>query len=81
MTKRCIPFCLLLLVAFSGRSQDIPLMADSVRIAFHIPELAWAVVSSDSIYEMQVSGYRKINSSLAARPEDKFRIGSNTKAI
>ncbi|MBS1779576.1 MAG: serine hydrolase [Bacteroidetes bacterium] len=43
--------------------------------------MAYAVVSSDSIYEMQVLGVRKINTKLQARFNDRFRIGSNTKAI
>ncbi len=55
--------------------------ADSIRKAYKIPELAYAVVSADSIYELRVLGVKKINSKLAATNNDRFRLGSNTKAI
>jgi CubicO group peptidase (beta-lactamase class C family) len=55
--------------------------ADSIRKAYKIPELAYAVVSADSIYEMNVAGVRKINTTLAATSADRFRLGNTTKAI
>ncbi|MBA2611109.1 MAG: serine hydrolase [Bacteroidetes bacterium] len=55
--------------------------ADSIRKVYGIPELAFAVVSSDVIYEMQTIGIKKIHSNLIANKYDRFRIGSNTKAI
>jgi CubicO group peptidase (beta-lactamase class C family) len=55
--------------------------ADSVRRLYHIPELAYAVISSTDILELQVLGVRKIHTVREARPDDRFRIGSNTKAI
>lgn len=56
-------------------------LADSIRKAYHIPELGYAVVSSSNILDMQIIGVKKINTSLLAEHNDKFRIGSNTKAI
>jgi len=56
-------------------------IADSIRHASHIPELAYAVLSSDSVYELQVLGVKRTGTNLEAEPGDKFRIGSNTKAI
>lgn len=55
--------------------------ADSIRVSTHIPELAYAVVSSAGILELQTLGEKKINTSWAAESTDRFRIGSNTKAI
>jgi CubicO group peptidase (beta-lactamase class C family) len=55
--------------------------ADSIRIQYKIPELAYAVISSDSIFEMEVLGVQQINSNYKATLTDKFRIGSNTKTI
>ncbi|MBL7712357.1 MAG: serine hydrolase [Chitinophagaceae bacterium] len=55
--------------------------ADSIRKQYHIPELAYAVLSSGEILEVNVSGVQKINTALTAGINDKFRIGSNTKAI
>lgn len=55
--------------------------ADSLRLKYKIPELAFAVVSSDSIIEIQTLGVQRINTDLKANINDKFRIGSNTKTI
>jgi CubicO group peptidase (beta-lactamase class C family) len=55
--------------------------ADSIRIKYKIPELAYAVVSSDSIFEIQSLGFQRANSKLKADINDKFRIGSCTKTI
>lgn len=64
-----------------AHGQSTTAFADNIRKASKIPELAYAVVSSDSVYEMQVLGVRKINTQLPARFNDRFRIGSNTKAV
>ncbi|PZP40533.1 MAG: hypothetical protein DI598_19275, partial [Pseudopedobacter saltans] len=55
--------------------------ADSVRIKYKIPELAFAVVSADTIIEFQTLGVQRINTDFKAKPDDRFHIGSNTKAI
>lgn len=55
--------------------------ADSIRKYYSIPELGYAVVSSNQVLECQVLGVRKINTTYQAAYDDKFRIGSNTKAI
>lgn len=64
-----------------ANGQTILAFADSVRKHYNIPELGYAVVSSDSILELNVIGVKKINTALAADVNDKFRIGSNTKAV
>lgn len=55
--------------------------ADSIRTSYKIPQLAFAVVSADSIYALNVSGVKKINTNSKADINDRFHIGSNTKAI
>lgn len=75
-----IVFCSLF-IHHSIRAQSSQQLGDSIRIAFHIPELAFAVVSSDSIEEFYIGGVQRINSSFSANKDDRFRIGSNTKAI
>ncbi|MCD6066512.1 MAG: beta-lactamase [Bacteroidetes bacterium] len=56
-------------------------LADSIRIKYKIPELAYAVISSDKVIEFGVSGVQNINTNAKARINDRFRIGSNTKTI
>lgn len=55
--------------------------ADSIRVKYKIPELAYAVVSSDSIFEIQSLGFQRMKSKFKANLNDKFRIGSCTKTI
>lgn len=55
--------------------------ADSIRIKYKIPELAFAVVSADTIIEFQTLGVQRINTDFKAKTDDRFHIGSNTKAI
>ncbi|MFT3750382.1 MAG: serine hydrolase domain-containing protein [Agriterribacter sp.] len=61
--------------------QTIIALADSIRKQYNIPELGYAVISSDKILELNTIGVKKVNTSLTAGINDKFRIGSNTKAV
>lgn len=72
-----------LLLALTNLSygQSIISFADSVRQHYKIPELAFAVVSSDSVLECHVMGVKRANTTYAAQSGDRFHIGSNTKAI
>lgn len=54
---------------------------DSIRKAYHIPEIVYARISSGRIYEMKALGITKLNSTHTASLNDKFRIGSNTKSV
>jgi CubicO group peptidase (beta-lactamase class C family) len=74
-------FFLFLIFSCTLQSQPCKRFADSIRTTFHIPELAYAVISSDKIYEEQALGYKRINTNIQAALTDKFRIGSNTKII
>jgi CubicO group peptidase (beta-lactamase class C family) len=75
----------LLLLAFcsgyTSYSQAFISFADSVRKAYHIPEIGIAVVSSSTILELDVIGEKKIGSGRPAAKADRFRIGSNTKTV
>ena len=73
-------FCILCL-GIVGRGQSSVAVADSIRVAYGIPELAFAVVSADSVLECRTLGVQRVNTRFAARPGDRFHIGSNTKAI
>jgi CubicO group peptidase (beta-lactamase class C family) len=46
-----------------------------------IPESGYAVISADSVYELEVSGVQRINTIYPAHINDRFHIGSNTKAV
>lgn len=69
----------LLFISISAKCQYLPAFADSIRKAYHIPALGYAILSSDSIYQIQMLGNKR--GGIPATLQDKFRIGSNTKAI
>lgn len=73
----------LVLFAFSNAfySQKNSALADSIRINYHIPELAYAVVSSDAVLEIEALGNQRINTNFKAKLNDRFRLGSITKTI
>jgi CubicO group peptidase (beta-lactamase class C family) len=80
MLRKIIPFFTLILFN-PANAQTTRLFADSIRIKYQIPELGYAVISSDSIIELHVLGVQKANTNRKAQVNDKFRIGSNTKTI
>jgi D-alanyl-D-alanine carboxypeptidase len=65
----------------SARGEDLSNVADSIRQEYGIPELGYAVVSSDSVLEIATMGFKRANSGVAAKPNDRFHLGSCTKAI
>jgi CubicO group peptidase (beta-lactamase class C family) len=69
------------LICNYSNGQTIMKFADSIRKAYDIPELNYAILSSDKIIEMKALGLKKEDSDLKAALTDKFRIGSNTKTI
>ncbi|WP_428229830.1 serine hydrolase domain-containing protein [Flavobacterium sp.] len=61
--------------------QDHAQYADSVRISNAIPELSYAVVTGDKILEINTAGRHSVDLTDAATLNDRFHIGSNTKAM
>jgi len=56
-------------------------MVDSIRHEYHIPELAFAIVTSDSVIQSYLAGTPILGSGLKAKSSDCFHLGSNTKAV
>ncbi|MEN8115567.1 MAG: serine hydrolase domain-containing protein [Bacteroidota bacterium] len=54
---------------------------DSIRTFFNIPATAFGVVSDDSVLLQGAIGVRQINTNDSVTIDDKFHIGSNTKAL
>lgn len=70
-----------ILLTLTGFSQRTKQFADSIRKANNIPELSYAVVTDESVLEMQAMGYHSIALPDMATLNDRFHIGSNTKAM
>ncbi len=73
----------LLLFPLPGMSQprSVATLADSIRKAYQIPELGYAVVSSARVLALEVLGHKQANRPIRAQRTDRFRIGSNTKTV
>ena len=81
MMNRFFALLFLLLTTLYVNAQTTFHFADSIRIKYQIPEIAFAVVSADSVFELQVLGVQRANTDYKAKYNDRFHIGSNTKAI
>lgn len=55
--------------------------ADSIRNSFNIPEISYAVIASKSTMEIAALGRHSIDLPDTATLNDRFHIGSNTKAM
>ena len=70
--------------SFTIYCQNLNKIADSLSVKYKIPQIAFAIVSVDSINEIQTLGFHKIESKKKedeAKINDYFHLGSNTKAI
>lgn len=55
--------------------------ADSIRIEYKIPEISYAVINDKSILEIQAIGLHSLELKDSATLNDRFHIGSLTKAM
>lgn len=78
---RFILLSMCLLAAITAKAQQTNLLADSIREIYNIPALAYAVVSSDSVFVISVTGVQHTGTAYQVNVNSRFRIGSNTKAI
>lgn len=72
---------ILLIVSTLSYGQRSVHFADSIRQTHHIPEMSYAVVNSKSILELAALGKHAVNLPDTASLNDRFHIGSNTKAM
>ena len=73
-----LPFLTIFFIAGGQTTIDF---ADSIRTKYRIPELAFAVISADTVFVMKTLGVQRINTDFKGKDGDRFHIGSNTKAI
>ena len=82
--KKILPLIFLILFSLSTFAQDFIKVAKHIMDKDSIPEMAFAIVTKDSIILQKVIGHHKISeihSSPNASISDYFHLGSNTKAI
>lgn len=71
----------LLIISTVSYGQQTVQFADSIRNTYNIPEISYAVVNSKSILEIAAVGRHSIDLPDTATLNDRFHIGSNTKAM
>jgi D-alanyl-D-alanine carboxypeptidase len=71
----------LLLFSSASQAQDIRKIADSIRKWRRVPALAYAIVSSDSIYKIGAVGYKKLRSKDTINIQNRFHLGSATASL
>lgn len=82
--KRVLTTILILIVSKTLNAQQPLTFADTLLLKNQIPELGFAVISKDSIFELRTLGYHRNdtkNDQTKATLNDNFHLGSNTKAI
>ncbi|SRX76022.1 serine hydrolase domain-containing protein [Aequorivita antarctica] len=68
-------------VFLSSQGQETIKFADSIRQEYKIPEISYAVINDTSILEIEAIGQHSISVNDQATLEDRFHLGSNTKAM
>lgn len=71
-------FCFISLIHYGQKNFHY---ADSIRKAFNIPELSYAVVTNNHIEELVAIGQHSAALLDTATLNDRFHLGSNTKAM
>ncbi len=60
---------------------DLQQLVDKVRLQYNMPAMAAALVSSEGVQEMAVSGLRRLGGKTKVELDDRFHLGSTTKAF
>ena len=82
--KKLFAVFILSTIICSTKAQKLKDFADSIRIAAEIPEISYAVFTSDSILMANTLGYHRADlktEESKAKTTDFLHLGSNTKAI
>ncbi len=81
LKMRKITTIIFLFIATICFGQKTIQFADSIRKAYNIPEISYAVIDDKSILEIAALGRHSIDLPDTATLNDRFHLGSNTKAM
>jgi len=82
--NKLIATILIISTSLTIKAQNIKNIADSLMLKNGIPEIGFAVITPDSILDLQTLGFHRTdikNEQTKANLSDYFHLGSNTKAI
>ena len=69
------------IVATDQSDPTIAALLEPIRVKHHLPALGGAIVTSQGLRGMAVTGMRKAGADAAATPDDLWHLGSDTKAM
>ena len=69
------------LVAFEQNDPQIAALLEPIRVKHHLPALGGAIVTSQGLRSLGVTGVRKAGADVAATADDLWHLGSDTKAM
>ena len=78
---KSVVFVLLMFCSVVAEAQDVRKIADSIRKWRRVPALAYAIVSSDSIYKIGAVGYKRIRTKDTIHLHNRFHLGSATGSL
>lgn len=78
---RKVTTIIFLIISAICSGQKTVQFADSIRNLYNIPEISYAVIDSKTTLEIAALGKHSINLPDTATLNDRFHIGSNTKAM
>lgn len=81
MPKSLLPVVVLLLLTHAAYAQQMTRLADSLRQQMKLPAVGFAIVGTEGVVEMGVSGSRRADTLASVQPDDFWHLGSNTKAV
>ncbi|GAB1344549.1 hypothetical protein MASR1M101_36760 [Gemmatimonas sp.] len=64
-----------------GTTAQLAAIVDSMRNAFGLPAMGSAIVSTEGLVAIGVAGMRRFGGSVPVTENDKWHLGSNTKAL
>lgn len=79
--KKIAIIILSLFITTISFGQKTTQFADSIRNAYNIPEISYAVIDSKSTLEIAALGKHSVDLTDTATLNDRFHLGSNTKAM
>lgn len=79
--KKLVIYLSMLVATTNCIAQKTKLFADSILTNYHIPEISYAVINANNTIEIAALGKHAIHLKDTATLNDRFHIGSNTKAM
>ena len=66
---------------FDQNDPQIVALLEPIRVKHHLPALGGAIVTSQGVRALGVTGLRKVGGDVAATADDLWHLGSDTKAM